>query len=55
VARLSQNIKHIAEQQLATANTATNATYVYQVLVQLAKQNASVQEHPITSKFDIIL
>jgi len=55
VARLNRNIKQIAEQQLATANTATNATYVYQVLVQLAKQNASVQEHPINSKFDIIL
>ena len=36
--RLSQNIKQIAEQQLATANTATNATHVYQVLVELAKQ-----------------
>ena len=33
-----QNIKHIAEQQEASANTATNATHVYQVIVQLAKQ-----------------
>lgn len=35
---LSQNINQIAEQQVATANTATNATHVYQVIVQLAKQ-----------------
>ena len=36
---LSQVIKQIA-QQVATANPGTNATNVYQILVQLAKQTA---------------
>jgi len=36
---LSQIIKQIA-QQVATANPGTNATNVYQILVQLAKQTA---------------
>jgi hypothetical protein len=37
---ISQIIKQIA-QQVATANPGTNATHVYQVLVQLAKQTAA--------------
>jgi hypothetical protein len=37
---LSQVIKQIA-QQVATANPGTNATHVYQILVQLAKQIAA--------------
>jgi hypothetical protein len=36
---LSQVIKQIA-QQVANANPGTNATHVYQILVQLAKQTA---------------
>ena len=36
---LSQIIKQIA-QQVASANPGTNATHVYQILVQLAKQTA---------------
>jgi hypothetical protein len=36
---LSQIIKYIA-QQVSNANSGTNATHVYQVLVQLAKQIA---------------
>lgn len=45
---LSQNINQIAEQQVATANTATNATHVYQVIVQLAKQIGPIgsKQHP---------
>jgi len=36
---LSQVIKQIA-QQVSNANPGTNATHVYQILVQLAKQTA---------------
>ena len=36
---ISQLIKQIA-QQVATANSGTNSTHVYQILVQLAKQTA---------------
>jgi hypothetical protein len=36
---LSQVIKQIA-QQVVTANPGTNATHVYQILLQLAKQTA---------------
>lgn len=36
---LSHVIKQLA-QQIATANQGTNATHVYQILVQLAKQTA---------------
>ena len=36
---LSQVIKQLA-QQIVTANQGTNATHVYQILVQLAKQTA---------------
>ena len=45
---ISQVIKQIA-QQVATANPGTNATHVYQLLVQLAKQTAqtSSQEQAI--------
>jgi hypothetical protein len=45
---LSQVIKQIA-QQVATANPGTNATQVYQILVQLARQTAqtSSQEQAI--------
>jgi hypothetical protein len=48
VVSLSQNINQIAEQQVATANTATNATQVNQVIVQLAKQIGSIgsKQHP---------
>ena len=38
---ISQVIKQIA-QQVATANPGTNATHVYQILVQLAKQTAQI-------------
>jgi hypothetical protein len=37
---ISQVIKQIA-QQVSTANPGTNATHVYQILVQLAKQTLS--------------
>ncbi len=37
---LSQVIKQIA-QQVVTANPGTNATHVYQILLQLAKQTAA--------------
>src|SRR5215212_4059051 len=40
---LSQIIKQIA-QQVATANPGTNATNVYQILVQLAKQTAQTSD-----------
>jgi hypothetical protein len=32
------NIKENAQQQVATANTSSNSTHVYQVIVRLSKQ-----------------
>ena len=47
--RLSQVIKQIA-QQVSNANPGTNATLLYQILVQLAKQTAQTVDQPTAIK-----